>query len=332
MKRAAVLPGDGVGPEVIAAAVAVIRSVTDKIEFITADIGYACYKGTGEALPRATMDALDGSDAVLMGTVACKAEDKGYRSPVTAVNKRLSISSRTKHFYRLSEGAGTGNIDCFLITEDTEVTGLNAETETLEGVTIGRRIEYGSCRRLCRTGRAVAEKNGIEGITLAHDGDDLPGTKAVLLKEFRDVMNDSAVRTEEMSYIDVIRTIMSAPERIRLVISTGLRGDLLDSIMTTAAGRERTMPVAGIGEMGSVFGPDHGPMYELTGLNRVNPTAAILAGSEMLDHLGHTAEGARIRDAVKAAYAAGRRTPDEGGSTGTYEFADVIISLCENVL
>ncbi|MCL1904550.1 MAG: isocitrate/isopropylmalate family dehydrogenase, partial [Methanomassiliicoccaceae archaeon] len=192
-----------------------------------------------------------------------------------------------------------------------------------------RHISTHACKALCRAGRMVANINRImDTVTLAHDGDNMAAAKNMLTLEFREAMKGAIFDTSEMSYLDVINTLLTDPRKIRFILATSLRGDYLDSMMTTLSGRGTTIPVGCVGPKKGIFRPDHGPMNDLVGLNRVNPTAAILAGAAMLDYLGHKIEGNRIRSSLMTAYKNGYRTADMGGTMGTYEFTDHIISLC----
>jgi len=173
----------------------------------------------------------------------------------------------------------------------------------------------------------VAEINRINLVTLAHDGNNMRSTKKILLSEFREVMTGAVMQTQELSYTEVIRTLMAAPTSYEFIITTGLRAELIDSVMSTIAGRKTTMAVASVGAKKAVFRPDHGPMNEIAGLNEANPTAMILAGGAMMDYMG-VRGGRIIKEAVKKAYDQGYRTADLGGNMGLYEFTEKIISFC----
>jgi isocitrate/isopropylmalate dehydrogenase len=326
MRKVALLPGDGIGPEIIAAAVTVIQSVTDKLEFEYADVGAKCFKDCGDYLPRSTIDIVDGSNAVLFGTIDAPVNDRRYRSPLEAMSKRFELHSNVRNFFKLSNDMGTGDINSFLVTENTDANDPIIETETLDGVSAERYTTASACKRLFKTGRMVAEINRINLLTLAHDGDFMKATRNLVLSEFRSVMTGAMMQTQELPYTEVIRTFMTAPKSFEFIIATGLRAELIDSVMSTIAGRKTTMTVASVGEKG-IFRPDHGPMTELAGLNRANPTAMILAGGAMLEFMG-IREGRLVREAVKKAYNLGYRTADLGGNMGLYEFTDKVISLC----
>ena len=326
-KKVALLSGDGVGPEIMASAVNVLQSVTDDVEVLYAEAGLECYRKTGEYLPRSTIDIIDESVAVLFGTVDEYAKDPGYKSPYNIVCKRFDLSSQVKYFYKLSSDMGLGEVDAFLVTERPDGNSV-VEKADLDGVTAERRISAHKCKRLCRTARLVAEINKRDEITLAHDGDHLELSKNILTAEFREAMKGSTVQSSEMSYMDVIKMLMTNPYRVGFIVATELRGEYVDSIMTSLSGRANTMPIGCVGGKKGVFRPDHGPMYELAGKDSVNPTGAILTACAMLDFTGNKSDGDLIRDAVKKAYREGYRTKDAGGDMGTFAFTDLIVSLC----
>lgn len=321
--KVAVLPGDGIGPEITAAALRVIRTVTDRIEFLNGDAGLECYKKNGEYLPRGTMDIIDECDAVLFGTVSDPTDDPGYRSPLVVMHKQLDIFTTMKPFCRLSAEDGA-DMDAILVSENAAGVSSMTEMEGLDGAVAEVRTSTVGCKRLCQMGRRIAESNNRKNITLAHNGDHMKASKDLLIKEFTEAMKGSSVTAGEMPYVDVVRILMTAPERLDVIIATDLRRELLDSVMGTAAGRAGNVPVCGISETKGIFRPDHGAMQPLAGTNKADPTAAILAGGLMLEFLGLKAEGKMIKNAVRTAYGDGRRP----GTAGTEGFADQVASLC----
>lgn len=324
-KKVAVLPGDGVGPEVTASAVSVIQTVTDKIEFLNGNVGLKCRQDTGEYLPRKTIDVIDESDAVLFGNVADPTDDPAYRSPLLVMAKQLDLYLQLKRFYRLSNDPGTKDINCLLVTENKEAA-LMTEMENLDGVTSTRHTSIVGSKKLCTAGRHIAEINNIKSIMLAHDGDHMRMSKNILAKEFTEAMNGSPINSQVSSYIEVVRRLVTEPEKFELIVATGLRGELVDSIMTTISGRGMTTPTGCLGDTKGIFRPDHGPMENIVGQNRANPTAAILAGGMLLDFLGLRSEGKKIREAVSTAYKRGCRAEQ----IGTYEFTERVVSICGN--
>jgi len=331
-KKIALLSGDGIGPEVTAAAVSVIQSVTDEMEFVSAEAGFEHYLKTGETLPRRTIDIIDESRAIFLGTIDDRTGEAGYKTPYDVICKRFDLSSQVKYFYKLSDDMGTGDVDAFLVTERADVASGIVERVDLDGVTAERRISSHKCKRLCKAAKLVAEVNKREEIVLAHDGDHMELSKRILTEEFHDAMKGSAIQGDEISYTDVVKILMTNPEKVRFIIATSLRSDYIDAVMTTLSGRSETMPMGCIGDKKGIFRPDHGPMYDIVGTNRANPTAAILAGCAMLDYLGQRSDGNVIRNAVKKAYREGYRLKDVGGNMGTFEFTDLIVSMCENPL
>ncbi|MCL1905092.1 MAG: isocitrate/isopropylmalate family dehydrogenase, partial [Methanomassiliicoccaceae archaeon] len=205
-KKVAVLPGDGIGPEVIASAVSVIQTVTDKVEFLNGDVGMTSRKDNGEYLPRKTIDMIDESDAVLFGTVTDAYDDPAYRSPLLVMAKQLDLSINVKRFYRLSKDIGIRDLDCFLVSENKEASAMT-EIEDLDGVTSQRHTSTVGCKKLCTMARHFAETNNKKNIMLAHDGDHLRASKRILIKEFTEAMKGSPMNSQTSSYIDIVRRL-----------------------------------------------------------------------------------------------------------------------------
>ena len=120
-KKVAVLPGDGIGPEIVSSAVAVINTLVSDIELINGDMGYGCYKRTGEALPRITMDLIDECDAILVGSVNNPEYDKLFRNPLTDIKKRLDLFAEVRTVSKIVPDLGIlGDIDATFIRRTTK--------------------------------------------------------------------------------------------------------------------------------------------------------------------------------------------------------------------
>ena len=330
-KKVAVLPGDGIGPEIVSSAVAVINTLVSDIELINGDMGYDCYKRTGEALPRITMDLIDECDAILVGSVNDPDNDRLFRNPLNDIKKRLDLFAEVRSVTKIVPNIGMiGDIEATFIKENDEGMFNITEIDELDGATLTKRVSYSGSKRLCQFARRIMEKMKANHITCVHKADTYKLTDGLFLNTFRDVMKDSDIEYDDMKADEMASYIMSNPRNVNFVISVSPYGDILSEEAASLSGGTHLVPTAILGEKKGLFKPLHGPQTKMEGLNIVNPTAALLSASLMLDYLGYREESGILKESIRSAYKRGYRTPDLGGDTGTYDFTTQVVKICES--
>ncbi len=330
-KKVAVLPGDGIGPEIVSSAVAVINTLVSDIELINGDMGYDCYKRTGEALPRITMDLIDECDAILVGSINNPESDRLFRNPLNDIKKRLDLFAEVRPVSKIVPNIGMiGDIEATFIKENDEGMFNITEIDELDGATLTKRVSYSGSKRLCQFARRTMERMKADHITCVHKADVYKLTDGLFLNTFRDVMKDSDIKYDDMKADEMASYIMSNPRDVNFVISVSPYGDILSEEAATLSGGTHLIPTAILGEKKGIFKPLHGPETMMEGLNIVNPTAALLSAALMLDYLGYGEEANTLKESIRSAYKRGYRTPDLGGDTGTYDFTTQVVKICES--
>ena len=329
-KKVAVLPGDGIGPEIVSSAVAVINTLVSDIELINGDIGYDCYKRTGEALPRITMDLVDECDAILVGSINNPEDDKLFRNPLADIRKRLDLFAEVRAVSKIVPDLGMiGDIDATFIMENDEGMFNISEIDELDGAALTKRISYSGSKRICQFAKRYMEMKKEKHITCVHKADMFRLTDGLFLNTFHEVMEGSDIVFDDMKADEMASYIMSNPRNVNVVISISPYGDILSEEAASLSGGTQLVPTAIIGESKGLFKPLHGPNSNLEGLNIVNPTAALMSAAMMLDYLNYNEQAERLRESVRSAYKRGYRTPDVGGDTGTYDFTTQVVKICE---
>ena len=329
-KKVAVLPGDGIGPEIVSSAVAVINTLVSDIELINGDFGYGCYKRTGEALPRITMDLIDECDAILVGSVDMPESDRLFRNPLTDIKKRLDLFAEVREVSKIVPDIGIiGNIDATFIKENDEGMFNISEIDEIDGATLTKRVSYSGSKRICQFTRKLMEKKRARHVTCVHKADMYKLTDGLFLNTFREVMDGSDIVYDDMKADEMASFIMSNPRDVNYVISVSPYGDLLSEEAASLSGGTHLVPTAIMGERKGIFKPLHGPNIIMEGLNIVNPTAALLSAAMMMDYLDYTDEADKLRESIRSAYKRGYRTHDMGGTTGTYDFTTQVVKICE---
>lgn len=330
-KKIAVLPGDGIGPEVISSAVAVLNSLTNDIELINGDIGYECYKRTGSPLPRTTIDIIEECDAVLLGGITVPVDEKNFRNPLYDIKKRLDLYADVRYVSKIVPDLGIlSDFDSMFVRYSDEGSFNVTEINELDGATLTRRVSYLNAKRLCNFTKDLMMKHNRENISCVHKTDLYPLSDGVLLNTFKEVMEGSGLNFTSIKAEDMIAEIITSPRSVDTIISTNPYSDLLSESVAALVGGSQLVPVALLGDEKGLFKPLHNSNPTLEGLNIVNPTAMLISTSMMLDFIGYEDEAELLRVAIRSAYKRGYRTPDVGGDMGTYDFTTQVVKICEN--
>jgi 3-isopropylmalate dehydrogenase len=313
--RLAVIGGDGIGPEVVAEALKVLKAAAVTVDATAYDLGAQRWHRTGETLPDSALEEIRGHDAILLGAVG----DPTVPSGVLERGLLLRLRFELDHYVnlrpvRLYPGVATPlagvrpeSINMVVVREGTEGPyagaggvlrkGTPAEVATQESLNtafgVGRVIRYAFelAMRRARKHLTLVHKTNV----LAYAGDLWQRTMADAAKEFGEVAVDYC-------HVDAATMfLVTDPERFDVIVTDNLFGDILTDLGAAVAGGiglaasgninpERTAP--------SMFEPVHGSAPDLAGQQKADPTAAILSAAMLCEHLGFTAEAVRIEQAA----------------------------------
>ena len=316
--RLAVIGGDGIGPEVVAEALKVLRAATPEnvsIEETTYDLGARRWHRTGETLPDAVLEEIRGHDAILLGAVG----DPSVPSGVLERGLLLRLRFALDHYVNLRPvrlypgvavplaNARPESVDMVVVREGTEgpYTGAGGvmrkgtpfEIATQESINTAFGVErvarYAFHRAMARPRRKLTLVHKTNVLTYA--GDLWQRTVDALAKEFAEVSVDYChVDAASMFFV-------SAPERFDVIVTDNLFGDILTDLGAAVAGGIGLAASGNINPEGtapSMFEPVHGSAPDIAGKQQADPTAAILSAAMLCEHLGLAAESARIEQAV----------------------------------
>jgi len=314
--RLAVIGGDGIGPEVVAEAVKVLRAVsTLAIEATSYDLGSQRYGRTGEVLPDSVLGEIAQHDAILLGAVG----DPSVRSGVLERGLLLRLRFEFDQYVnlrpvRLYPGVASPlanvrseAVDMLVVREGTEGPyieaggimrkGTPAEVATQESINtafgVGRVARYALQRAAERPRRklTLVHKSNV----LAYAGDLWRRTVTEVAADFPDV-------TTEYCHMDAAAIyLLTEPERFDVILTDNMFGDILTAVGAAVAGGMGLAASASINPdrtAPSTFEPVHGSAPDIAGKQQADPTAAILSAAMLCEHLGMSAEAARIEQAV----------------------------------
>ena len=366
MPTICLIPGDGVGQEVIPAAARVLACALPGVSFTEADAGWDCFQRCGSALPEATVQAVAAADATLFGAtqspmtgetasplLAGEGLGVRYRSPILALRRQFDLYANLRPACTLTPGGRP--VDLLIVRENTE--GLysgrerreDADTAIAERVITRRASERIARAAFEQARRRISESANLESanqrisaerhspfairhslVTIVHKANVLKLTDGLFREACLSVARDYPdVRVEEMLVDAAAMWLVKAPERFDVVVTTNLFGDILSDEAAGLIGGLGVAPSANIGAgRAAVFEPVHGSAPDIAGRGIANPVGAILSGAMALEHLGAPEAAASVRRAVHATTAAGVMTPDLGGRATTQQVTE---SVCEHV-
>ncbi|WP_028658989.1 3-isopropylmalate dehydrogenase [Nocardioides insulae] len=334
--RLAVVPGDGIGPEVTAEALKVLEAVSPvKIEPTRYALGAEHYLATGEVLPDAVLEEIRGHDAILLGAVGGKPGDPALPPGLLERGLLLRLRFELDHYVNLrpstllpgavSPLADPGEIDFVVVREGTEGpytgnggalrVGTPAEVATEVSVNTAFGVE-----RVVRDAFERARKRR-KRLTLVHKTNVLVHAGAIWSRLVAEVGADYPDVEVDYLHIDAATIFMATdPARFDVIVTDNLFGDIITDLAAAVTGGiglaasgnvnpDRTAP--------SMFEPVHGSAPDIAGQQKADPTAAILSGALLLDHLGHAEAAAAVEAAVRAELAersGPRRTSEIGDS------------------
>ncbi|AEA46618.1 3-isopropylmalate dehydrogenase [Archaeoglobus veneficus] len=324
MKRITVIPGDGIGKEVMQAAMLVLEELNLPFEYVWMEAGDEAYEKYGKALPDETLEECKKSDAVLFGAAGETAADVIVRLRFeleTFANIRPAKSYRgVKCLY--------DGVDIVIVRENTECLYKGLEFEVAEGVTEGIRVitRKGS-ERIARFAFELARREGRKKVTALHKANVMKKTCGLFRDVCREVARDYSDIEFNDYYIDAAcMYLVMDPHRFDVIVTTNMFGDIVSDLAAGLVGGLGMAPSANIGERHAIFEPVHGSAPDIAGKGIANPSAMILTAVMMLRHFGYLDEAARVEKALEEVIVEGRTTPDLGGNLKTMEMAQEVVN------
>ncbi len=311
--KVCVIPGDGIGPDVVNATLPVLDAVQDvvkglKLQYVLAEAGLHCIPKYGTNLPEETKEILKNCDCCLKGPVTTPEEPGSPRSAVVQIRALFELYANLRPLKSLPNVQSLKpNIDMAIVRENTEgmYSGIEFMTGDDSAVAI-RLITRKGCERVIRFAFDLAMKRR-KHLTYVHKGNILKVTDGIFkdtalkaAKEFPEVKVDDA-------HVDAMAmNLIKNPESYDVVVTTNLFGDILSDEGAQLVGGLGVAPGANIGDRYAMFEPVHGSAPKYTGLDRVNPLAMILAAKMMLEWLSFPQAAQHIQNAVEAVLTEGK--------------------------
>ncbi len=336
---ATLIPGDGIGPEIMDATLAALDALDAPFEWDTQAAGMAGVTTAGDPLPPAALESIHRTHLALKGPLETPVGG-GYRSSNVRLREEFKLFANVRPVRTLIPGGRYDNIDLVLVRENLEGLYMGYEHFIpIEGdphavaIATGVNTRQGS-RHILEFAFDYAVAKGRKQVSIVHKANIMKALTGIFLETGREMY---AERYEgKFDCNDVIidacaMKLVMNPWQFDMLVTTNLFGDILSDLIAGLVGGLGMAPGANIGEHAAIFEAVHGSAPDIAGKGVANPIALMLAAALMLDHVGLLDKGTRLREAIDATLNVDKvRTGDLGGSANTKAFTEALVSRIKN--
>ncbi len=329
-KTIAVIPGDGIGPEIMAVTLRVLDALDCGLNYDFVAAGMAAMETCGDLLPKATLEKIAEHKVALKGPLTTPIGG-GFSSINVALRRHFDLYANVRPVESFpATNARYDNVDIITVRENTEGAYL-AEGQTMsedgEVATALMRITQAGSSRIVRYAFELAMRKGRKKVTAVHKANILKTVSGLFLKIARNIAGQyPQIEFNEMIVDNACMQLVMHPEQFDVIVTTNLFGDILSDLCAGLIGGLGLAPGNNIGERAAIFEAVHGSAPDIAGQGVANPCALLLAASNMLDHLGMVHRGDALRRAIRDTMRHDHdgATPDLGGKGSTESFAAAI--------
>lgn len=325
-----VIPGDGIGPDIIDATIKVLDKAGCDFEYEYADAGLTALENHGDLVPESTLELIKKNKITLKGPLTTPVGE-GFTSINVTLRKQFQLYANVRPVLSFKgTKARYDDIDIITIRENTEgmYSGLgqtvSEDGQQAEAMSL---ITREGAERIVTFAYETAIKEGRKKVTAVHKANILKSTSGLFLKVAREVAERyPQIESTEMIVDNCCMQLVMNPEQFDVIVTTNLFGDILSDLCAGLVGGLGMAPGANIGNDCAIFEAVHGSAPDIAGKNLANPTSVILAAIQMLEYLGMGDKANNIRKAITDVIESGDRTTrDLGGTHGTTDFTDAVL-------
>jgi isocitrate dehydrogenase (NAD+) len=333
-KKVAVIKGDGIGPELVAAMIAVTRAAGTNVEFIPCEAGATWWEANGgdSLIPPETWEVLENTDACFKGPTTTPGGAGSPRSVAVSIRQKFNLYANVRPIKTFPNTAKPlGDVDFVCVREGTEGLYIGKEVQLTDDVYIAiRKITRSQSSLIARYAFEEAARRGWKTVVPIHKSNILKLTCGTFLEEVENAKQDYPdIEVWEYHIDNIAQQLIKNPQIFdhSILLSTNLFMDVISEECSALVGSIGLIYSANIGDNYAMFEPAHGSAPKYAGQDKVNPVATILAGAWMLDYLGEKETSKAIFDATEAVISAGKAvTYDMGGSAKLSQMTEAIIA------
>jgi isocitrate dehydrogenase (NAD+) len=331
---ATLIPGDGIGPEITAATLEALDALGAPFRWDQQTAGMAGVTACGDPLPPACLDSIRNTKLALKGPLETPIGG-GYRSSNVRLREEFKLYANLRPARTIIPGGRYDNIDLVLVRENNEGLYMGYEhfipidgDPHAVGMSTGINTRQG-CRRIVHFAFEYALRKGRKKVTVVHKANIMKALTGIFLETAREIYEaqyKGRIEFEEVIVDACAMKLVMNPWQFDVLVTTNLFGDILSDEIAGLVGGLGMAPGANIGEHVAIFEAVHGSAPDIAGKGIANPIALMLAAAMMLDHVGRTDLGDRLRKAIDATLNIDEvRTGDLGGKSSTREFTAALV-------
>ena len=343
------IPGDGIGPEITACMQRVIAAAGVDIDWQVVNAGAGVMDEYGTPLPEHVLEAISKTGIAIKGPITTPV-GSGFRSINVALRKHFDLFTNLRPVWSIKgTGARYDDVDIVIFRENTEdlYAGIEADMDTAEAdELIAWAVEKGlgtikpdsvsGSERIVRAAFEYAVANGRKKVTAVHKANIMKCSDGLFLRTAQKVAEEyPAIEFETMIVDATCMNLVIDPSRFDVMVLPNLYGDIVSDLCAGLVGGLGMAPGANIGADVAIFEAVHGSAPDIAGKGIANPTAEMLSGCMLLDHIGEKEAADKIRAAIGSVYAAGEHltgdikkivTGSAAGAATSAEFTDAVIA------
>ncbi|MFI5174861.1 MAG: isocitrate dehydrogenase (NAD(+)) [Terriglobia bacterium] len=322
------IPGDGIGPEVVSATRCVIEATGVTINWEEINAGGEALKQYGTLLPDALIESIKRNRVALKGPITTQVAE-GFPSLNVRLRKMFDLYANFRPIKNMPNvPCRFGDIDLIVVRENTEDLYAGLEHEVVPGVVESLKIiTERASTRIARFGFDYARKHGRREVCAMHKANIMKMSDGLFLNCVRIVASQyPEIKYRELIVDNACMQLVINPQQFDVLLLENLYGDIISDLGAGLIGGLGLVPGANIGSDRAIFEAVHGSAPDIAGRGVANPTAVMLSSALMLEHLNELEAGRRLRSAIERVYSEGKQiTRDLGGTATTQEFTEAVL-------
>ena len=327
------IPGDGIGPEVMNAVTRILDASGVKFEWETVLAGAEAYEKYREYVPKALTESVERTRVALKGPITTPIGG-GFASINVQLRKQFDLYANFRPVSNLPHiPTRYPDIDLVVIRENTEGLYSGLEHEVVPGVVESLKVmTEKACTRIARFAFEYARRNQRKKVHAVHKANIMKLSDGLFLRCSRNVAKDYPEITYGEHIVDnTCMQLVMNPYQYDMLVMENLYGDIISDLCAGLVGGLGLVPSANLGDQGAIFEAVHGSAPDIAGENLANPTALLRSALLMLNYIGEPVAANKILGALEQVYRhRDELTRDVGGKAGTSEFADSVIRAMES--
>ena len=330
--KVTLIPGDGIGPEVVNAAVRILEATGVKFEWESFAAGADAFEKYGEYIPKELNDAIERNKVALKGPITTPIGG-GFSSINVTLRKRFELYSNFRPIRNLPHiPTRYPDVDLVIVRENTEGLYSGIEHEVIPGVVESIKvITAKASTRIAKWAFKYARDNKRKRVHAIHKANIMKMSDGLFLRCTRDVAKEYPEITYGEHIVDnTCMQLVTNPYQYDVLVLENFYGDIISDLCAAFVGGLGLVPGANIGDEIAIFEAVHGSAPDIAGKDLANPTAVLRSGLLMLRHLGEHDAAWKIRNAIEYVYRDKKNlTRDVGGSASTTQFTNAVIEALD---